>query len=292
MNELLEQGVTRCGELTDAADEALRAVDDMTKEAAALHESVVEGAEVFADHLREFRERLQDHEETLEGAFVPARQALGLLADKGAWAVTRAGEALAQARADLADLATRDDALDAALETGVAAAEGDLRALGGRSAAAQARAEEGIRRASLAIGTLRGALEAARTGFAKQYESWQEDVEDFADALMEHRDGCTTAFETLLGRQSRALQALAAAMTASYDESVADVVRRFTVEAPQAFATALDDAETSLTSLGAAAADAEQRVKEGAGALAQRAGTARPVCVAIAAALATADGLA
>lgn len=152
INELFEEGVTRCGELTDAADEALDAIDEMAKRAEGLVDRVAEEGQEACQHLRELVGRLAGAEDALQSAHAAAGGGLELLAGKAAELETEAGDLLDRVKTTLAEVESRQQEVDAALYAQLASTQQDFQELLQRTQDAQAQAEEELQQASQRIG--------------------------------------------------------------------------------------------------------------------------------------------
>ena len=73
INQLFEEGITRSRELSDAADEAMRAIDDMAKEAEELAQRVDTEAAEARQHIQELTSRLERSEGALGDGRPPGR---------------------------------------------------------------------------------------------------------------------------------------------------------------------------------------------------------------------------
>ena len=94
INQLFEEGITRSRELSDAADEAMRAIDDMAREAEELAQRVDTEAAEARQHIKELTSRLQRSEGALETAGHQAEGTLTGLAGKSAELAKEAAELL------------------------------------------------------------------------------------------------------------------------------------------------------------------------------------------------------
>jgi DNA repair exonuclease SbcCD ATPase subunit len=292
MNELLEEGVTRCAALTDAADEALDGIDEMTKRAEGLVGRVADEGQEACRHLRELTGRFASAESALEGAHTKAGSGLETLATKAAQVRTEAGELLDRVKTRLAEIESRQEEMNAALDAQVASTQQDFQELGQRTQEAQARADEELQQAAQAIGTLRTAIEEARAAFALKQQAWGDAVAQLETTVQEKASVWVDGLNELLRRQAQALVGAGNAMVDQHNAAMDGLKERFAQRAPEALDVGLGLVEAALTALGATAAECGQRIADDSGALGPRATSALAEMAPIQTALETAAALA
>lgn len=292
INELFEEGITRSGELADAADEAMDAIDEMAKDAEGLAKRVEDEGKEACQHLRELATRLEQAEAGVEKARGQADGALETLAARAGELKTEAGELLERARKSMAAVEARRDELDGSLDAQMASTQQDFQDLVGRTATAQSQAEEHLQEAAQRIAALRAAIETARSEFAVKQQAWSDAVYEVDAAVQETADEWVEGLNALLRRQSQALVEAGNAMVDQHNDAMDHLKRRFIEQAPQHLATALDPLEAALTALGEEAADCSQRISSETQQLEQWVGGALPALMPVQAALDAAAGLA
>jgi DNA repair exonuclease SbcCD ATPase subunit len=291
INELFEEGITRSRELTDAADGAMDAIDAMAKDADELAQRVEDEAKEASQHLRELVGRLERAEGELETAHGQAEGALESLAGKAAGLKAEAGEWLERAKKSLAEVESRKDGFDGALDAHMASTQQDFQGLAQETQDAQSHAEEQLQEAAQRIAALRTAIENARAEFTQKQQAWSDAVGELETAIQEKADEWVDGLNELLRRQSQALVGAANAMVDRHNDAMDGLKRRFVEQAPQDLAAAIDPLQAALTALGEEAAERGQRLSSEAQQLEEWVAGALPIVTPIQAALDSAAGL-
>jgi chromosome segregation ATPase len=291
INELFEVGITRCGELTDAADEAMDAIDGMAKEAEQLVRRVEDTAGRACDHMRQLAGRLAQDEDRLTTGRSAADSALEGLAARAAEVKDEAGELLERVRSAVDAIDARSDEIDTALEGHVASTEREFDEVAQATQAAQAAAEQDLQEATQKVAALRAAIEAARAEFAGKQQAWRDAMEMLETTVQDEADEWLDAVNALLRRQAQALVGAANGMVDEHNRAMEAVMQRFAERGPQDLADTLAPLEAALTAAGVSAAEHEQRVSSEADRLAARAGAVLPALAQVDAALAAVAGL-
>jgi hypothetical protein len=285
INQLFEEGITRSQELSDAADEAMRAIDGMEKEAEELAQRVDAEAAEARQHIRELVSRLERSEVALEAAGNEARGSLAGLAGKSAELAAEAAELLDRVKASLAELDTRREAVDADLAARMSDAQDDAAELAGRTQAAQTAAEDGLQHVAEALAGFRTAIDAARTELGQKQQAWAAAAADLESQAAARAEAWTTALSDLLERQSTALVEAANSMVGEHNESMNGLRTRFAEQAPEHLAEALSPLEAALGEMGQEAQTLEQTLAGEADRMTQWADTAVPLVDALRTAL-------
>jgi chromosome segregation ATPase len=291
INELFEEGITRCRELTDAADEAMDGIDAMAREAEELAQRVQAEAGEACTHMRELAGRMEQAEGAVETARGKADGALEALAARAADLKQEAGELLEKARKSMADVETRKDELDGGLEVHMASTQQDFQELVQATQDAQRQAEEQLQEASQRIAALQSAIEGARSEFAQKQQAWSDAVHELETTVQEKAEEWIEGLNELLQRQSQALVGAGNAMVDQHNDAMDNLKRRFVEQAPQDLATALAPVEAALTALGEEASECGPRLASEAQQLEQWVSGALPIVTPIQAALDAAAGL-
>ena len=277
INQLFEEGITRSRELSDAADEAMRAIDDMAKEAEELAERVDTEAAEARQHIKELTSRLERSEGVLETASNQAEGSLTGLAGKSAELAKEAAELLDRVKNSLAELDTRREAVETDMTTRMSAVQDEVTELGGKTQAAQTAAEEGLQQAAQALAGFRTAIDTARAEFAQKQQAWAAAAGELESRAATHAEAWTTGLIDLLERQSTALVEAANSMVDEHNTAMDGLRTRFVQQAPQDLAEALGPLESELGELGQAAETREQALTAEADQMAQWAETAVPL---------------
>lgn len=285
INQLFEEGITRSQELSDAADEAMRAIDGMEKEAEELAQRVDAEAAEARQHIRELVSRVERSEGALEAAGNEARGSLAGLAGKSAELATEAAELLDRVKASLAELDTRREAVDADLTARMSATQDDATELAGRTQAAQTAAEDGLQHVAQALAGFRTAIDAARAELAQKQQAWAAAADELESQASAHTAAWTSGLSDLLERQSITLVEAANSMVDEHNESMKGVRTRFVEQAPEHLAEALSPLEGALGEMGQEAETLEQTLAGEADQMTHWADTAVPLVDALRAAL-------
>jgi chromosome segregation ATPase len=290
INELFEEGITRSRELTEAADQAMNAIDEMAGHAEELARRVEDEGQQACQHLRELAGRLEDAEGRLERARSQADGALEALAGKAAEVKSEAGELLERVRKAAAEIEARADELDGALDSQMASTQQGFQELERGTQRAQAQAEEDLQQAAQRIAALRTAIEAARREFDQKQRAWNDALGGLETTVQDKAEECVGAVNELMRRQSQALVGAANAMVDRHNAAMDALKQRFVEQAPQDLAMALDPLEAALTTAGEAAAEHERRLSAEAEQLEQWVGATVPTVTSVRAALDAAAG--
>jgi uncharacterized protein YoxC len=291
MNDLLEEGVTRCGALTDAADEALDAIDEMAKEAEGLAQRVEEEGKEACEHLRDLAGRLEGAEDALGTGRARAESALEDLTAEASGLQAEAGQLLERVKKSLAEVESRQEELDGAIDAHMGSTQQDFQELVQKTQEAESKAEEELQEAAQRVAALRAAIEESRASFAGKQQAWDDAVHELETAVQEKAQEWVDGLNALLRRQSEALLAAANEMVDQHNAAMDGLRHRFVEQAPQDLAESLDRVEAALATLGGEAAACGQRLSTDAEQLEQWAAAARPPLTPIQAALDSAAGL-
>jgi chromosome segregation ATPase len=277
INELFEEGITRSRELSDAADEAMRAIDDMATGAEELAGRVDSEAAEARQHIRELVGRLERSESELEASGHQVEDVLMGLAGASEDLAKGAVSLLERVRKSLAELDTRHDQVEADLTTRMSAAQDDAADVAARTRAAQAAAEEDLQRVAQAVADFRSAIDTARGEFAHRYQAWAQAADDLESEAYTHADAWTSGLSDLLERQSTALVEAANSMVDEHNDAMDGLRARFVEQAPQHLQDELGPLESGLAELGQAVESREQELTAEAGRMAQWAVAAAPL---------------
>lgn len=285
INELFEEGITRSRELSDAADEAMRAIDAMARDADELAQRVDAETAEARQHIRELVDRLQRSQDALETAGGEGRGALAGLAGKSAELAGEAATLLDRVKASLAELETGREAVETDLTARASAARDDATDLEEKTQAARTAAEDGLQHAAEALSAFRTAIDTARADFTQKQQAWAQATNELESQAAAQAEAWTTGLSDLLERQSTALVAAANSMVDEHNAAMNGLRTRFVEQAPQHLADALAPLDAALGDLGHEADTLEQTLSGQADQMAQWAETAAPLAGAVRAAL-------
>jgi ABC-type transporter Mla subunit MlaD len=285
MNQLLEEGVTRSRELSDASDEALRAIDGAAREAEELTQRLETGTAEARQHIQEIVSRLERSEAALEAAGNEAEGALAGLSGKAGEVAAAAAELLDRVTKSLVELETQREAAESDLTTRMTGAQDEATELAGKTQAAATAAEEGLEQVAQTLDAFRTAIEAARTELGQKQEAWSAAADELYGQAFAHAEAWTSGLIDLLERQSTAMVEAANGMVDEHNQSMEGIRTRFVEQAPQHVGEALEPLESELAELGQAAQTLEQELSAEAGRLGQWADAAVPLVDGVQAAL-------
>jgi len=281
LNELLQEGITRSGQLTDTADEAMDAIDAMVKNAEGLTQRVREEGTEACQHLREVVTRLEQASGELEGVRGKAEGALDGLAGKAADLKAEVGDLLERARRNLTDLDAQKDRLGASVDLQMVEAQSAFTELAHKTQELEAEAARHLDQAGAAIAAFRSGIEAARAEIAEKRHAWATALEGLEAHAREQSDGWTAALQGLLARQTAAMVATANATVARHNQGMRHVKQRFVEQAPQELASALEPVRIAVSTLKESAATRQQGLSSRARELGEAAADALSVIPAI-----------
>jgi hypothetical protein len=249
ITELFEEGITRAGELTGAADEAMGGIDRMAREAEELAERVqAEGGEA-CQHMRELASRLGQAEGELQAAGDQAEGALEGLGGKAA-ELERAAEALAdRVKKSLDELDARQQSIDASLDAQMSTADGGFQELAAKTQEAMGQAEGQLQQVGQSLASFHSALEAARVEFAQKREAWSQALDHLEEAASQDAARWVAALQNLLSRQSAAMVGAANAMVDHHNNAMGRLKGRFVEKAPGDLAESLGPLRSTLEAL-------------------------------------------
>jgi DNA repair exonuclease SbcCD ATPase subunit len=291
INQLLEEGIARSGELTDAADEAMNAIDSLVKGAEGLTARVQEDAHEVGQHLRDLVSRLDHAENELEGARGEAEGALDGLASKAVEVKAAVTDLLERVKKNMADLDAQHDRVDEALTGQMSSAQTDFADLAQKTHDLEEQTDHHLSEAAAALSAFRSAIDAARTELAHKREDWSAAMESLETHAHEQANAWVTGLQGLLTRQATAMVEAANSMVTHHNESMTDLKHRFVEQAPQELTSALAPLRTALESLGEDAGTRQQALSAHAQELGQAATQAESALHGIQADLASAAAL-
>lgn len=281
INDLFEEGITRSRELTEAADEAMNAVDQMAREAESLALRVEDEGREACQHLRDLAARLEQAEGELEDSRVQAEGALQDAAGKAEELKAGVADLLARIEKSMDDLQSRKDVLDDSLDARTVSAQEDFEELARKTQGAEVEAERGLEEAAQSIADLRSAIDAARTEMAQKQQAWAAAMEALEAHARDQAGAWLGGFSELLSRQATALIQAGNVVVDQHNEAMEGLRRRFAEDAPLELGSALTPVVTALEELGHAALQQEPAVTSEAQRLKQAVSQLVPVASAI-----------
>jgi chromosome segregation ATPase len=258
LNELLEEGITRCGELADAVDAAMDAVDETAEQAKETGERVQQEATEARDHIRDLVGRLEKAEDAMGAARQEAEAALESLSDKGAALRREVGGLVERARDAAAQLEEQRGRIADSLDAQMAATQDGFSRLERKTEELEEEANQILTRASDTISAFRGTLESAQAEFAQKKDAWDGALELLELNAQQQISAWVAGLQGLLQRQASAMVSAANTMVDRHNDAM-DVIRReFAGETPQVLAAALELVQTSFRGVAEEAAAREE----------------------------------
>ncbi|MET0552831.1 MAG: hypothetical protein ABW221_07330 [Vicinamibacteria bacterium] len=288
INDLFEEGITRSRALGDAADEALRGIDEMAQEAAQAAERIEAETGEARQHIRELRARLERAESALDASGHEAETALSGLADRSTELAAEAASLLDRVKSSLAELDARHDRVEQDLDARMETAQHDGTGLADQTAAAQGSVHAALEQAAQALATLRHTVDTERGEHAQKHETWSGAAEALASGAAHQAAAWASGLMDLLERQSTLLTAAANAMVEEHNTAMEAVRERFVRQAPHELVEALAPLEAGLGELGQVAGTCEQILTAETGRLQDWAEAAIPLTAGVKDALAAA----
>lgn len=254
LNELFEQAITHCGELTDAADEAMEAIDATSERAREVAERVQEEGKEARDHLRELVSRLEKAEGAIEGARGEAQGALERMAGKANDLKTEVETLLDRVKKAAAQLEEQKARIDDSLDAQMATTQADFNELAQKTQELEAVANERLDRAAEAITAFRSAIDAARAELAQKKDAWATALDHLETRAQEQTSAWVAGLQTLLQRQAAAMVNAANVMVDRHNDTMELIKEEFAEQAPRQLATDLEPLQASVRRLGEDAA--------------------------------------
>jgi DNA repair exonuclease SbcCD ATPase subunit len=258
INELLEEGITRCAELADAVDAAMDAIDETAGRARDVAERVRDEGTEASEHLRGLVARLEKAESSIEAA---RREADGSLEGLGSRAVDLKTEVdalldrVGKAATQIEEQRTR---VDDSLEARMTEARADFQDLAQKTQRVEAEANQRLDQAGEAITGFRSAIDAARAELDGKQEAWTTALHRLEESAHEQASAWVAGLQGLLSRQASAMVNAANVMVDRHNETMDVIKHEFAEQSPQELATALEPLQASLRSLAQEATAREQ----------------------------------
>jgi SMC interacting uncharacterized protein involved in chromosome segregation len=276
MNLLLEEGVTRSQELTDAADEALRDVDQMAQAAAELAQRLEEESREACQRMRDLATHLEQAEGAIETARSQAEHGLEAVTTEAGAMKAAAADLLARVRTSLDQVESRTQEVDASIDTEMAGAQQGFQDTAHHVQETGQHAEQELAEAGRALQAVHEAVAAAHTAFADKRETWSAALQQLTSAAHTHADAWTHSLDALLERQAGAIVEVTNGMINLHNQAMEEARQRFVDQAPQELADALQPVEDGFERLGQEAAQRSQDLASEAAQLEQHAWQAFP----------------
>ena len=260
LNELLEEAITRCTDVTQQADTMREALQALTQRAHDLQAALASESESTHRAYQDAAARLQAAEaqmETVAGAALDGMQGL-----RGAAGVVRGrvSALLAAARQSAAAVEADKDRLAGQLESRTRVTVTALQELTARVAALQEEAHADLGQAAATIQAFRGATEEARAAFAAGQAQVMAALDGIDAFAREQTAAVKEAMNEGAQATSETIVALANLMLEAHNGAVAIVLDRVANETGDHADEALGATSGTFENLGAAGAAGEEAV--------------------------------
>lgn len=226
LNELFEEAIGRCEELSDDAQAAGDAIEEMVDSAEDLADRLVSEAEEARQALQRLKSGLEQGEEGIEAAVDGAKSGLDGLASRAGEVQSAVGDAIARVKDGLAGLEALREELRGRLEQHGQDSAEDVEQLGQRVSQLQEQISTRLEEASQAVQELTEAVGTAREQWAERRDALMEaidglekgsreatekyaaEIEDILDSQRVEVLVRTLANEMLIGKHNEAIDAL------------------------------------------------------------------------------------
>lgn len=261
INALFEEGIARCGELTDAADEAMDGIDAVGEKARRTAEAVQREGDEARQHLRGLCDRLKGAGDAIDGARDDAAGALQGLAVRATDVKAHVGALLDRVKKAADGLDEQKSRIDDSLNARMATAQGDLTDLARQAQELEEEAGRRLDEADRALAQFRGTIEAARAELAHKQETWRDALDRLEDAAHRHAGAWVTSLQSLLQRQATAMVDAANEMVDRHNDAMGVIKQEFAEQAPQELAASVEPLEQALRGLAEDALARQQAIE-------------------------------
>jgi chromosome segregation ATPase len=261
LNELLEEAITRCAELTQGADTLHSTLQGLLQRAHDLDGTLASEAEdthaVFQTvgaRLEAAEDRLEEAVGTALGGMEDVRESAGTLRE-------RVSALLETARAATAEMEAERERLAASLQQRTEEAAAAVQELTARVRQLEADAQADLEQAAAAVQEFRDAVEAARDTFETGKQGVVDALEGLEDYAREQTAAVIEAVNTGSQATSEMRVALANTMLKEHNQAVGVVLDRLADETSDHVEEALTPLAAALEELARLCADSEQPLR-------------------------------
>jgi len=249
LNQLVEDAVSRCGEIADEAGEAASVVDQLGRHLEALKQRLTQEAAGTHRQFQELATRLEQLEGELESRREQAQAGLDALTESAEQARGAASEVLEKVRDGLDGLQSVREQLQATLDGRAQSTQEELNALGERIERTQSALQERLQAASAAIAGLREAVTGAGEELAGSKERMAAAMDSLQSDAKQEVEAYGAAVQEATSSMLQGLQDTANRMLRSHNQAVVALRKKFAEEAVERFEDAVEPLKATLVSL-------------------------------------------
>lgn len=251
INDLFQEAIRRCGELSGEMDKASATVESLLSRAEALGATLAGKGDEAHRRLHELTARLAEAEQELHSDGQQARSRLGELGRRAADLQGGVGELLQHVQLAMGDLAARRAELEGLLENRAEAAGLNLDALGQRIHELEESIARGLEQANAALQSFSGAVKDAREDWQDHLGDFQGELDRLEDTAVEQARSYVAAVESTFSEGIEVLvEELANDMLIEpHDQAIERLLRKFTEEAKGQVAEALAPVRQAMEAL-------------------------------------------
>jgi DNA repair exonuclease SbcCD ATPase subunit len=266
INDLFQEAIQRCGELSSEMDKAEAALDGVLSRADDLGATVSSKSEEAHRHLGELTGRLAEAEQELESDPPQAHARLLALAGRAGEVQARVIERLEQVQAGMAELAARRAELETLLETQTEATGVNLDALGQRIHELEEAIAAGLDQSNAALQSFSGALNDAREDWQDRLDDFHDELDRLHDTAVEQAQSYVAGVESTFNEGIDVLvDELANDMLIEpHNQAIDGFMRKFTEEAKAQVAEALAPVRQAMEALGEVSHDEQEALGQNA----------------------------
>lgn len=252
MNELLEEAIERCGELSEDCTDAAANIDNLVERGGELADAIDSAGEETRQHLEDLTAKLDEAEDKLGEAGQEAKGSLDALVARAGELEGTVGELLEKVKSGLAELEAKEKEFDGRLEEQMDAAGEDVNQLGQRMSDLGETISKNLEAAGEAIQEFTDAVDTARQEWAEKKGLLLGAMDDVEDAVREQTGKYCEEIEELLDneRAEVLVQRLANEMLIAKHNAALDVLeQRFEQEPKDQAASAMEPLLDALQEL-------------------------------------------
>lgn len=266
INELFEEAIRRCGELSGELDGAEAAVASVLSRANELGAAVASKSEEAHRHLQELSARLGQAEQDLEEDGQQAQTRLDDLGRRAGEVQVRVGEVLQAVQTGMAELATRRGELEGLLDGQSEATDTNLDALGQRIHDLEASISAGLEQAEASLKAFSGALNDAREDWGDRQDDLMEEMDRVEDNTHTQTQAYITGIEGSFNEEIDVLVDELAndLLIEPHNQAIEGLMQKFTEEAKGQVAEALGPVRLAMEVLGETCSGEQARLQTNA----------------------------
>ena len=266
INDLFQEAVQRCGDLSAEMDKAEAAIETLLAKADALGSAVASKSDEAHRHFQELTARLAQAEDELEQDGQQAQSRLSELGRRAGEVQGRVGELLQAVEAGMTELAGKRAELEGLLESQTEAADTNLDALGQRIHALEESLSAGLEQAETALKSFSSALNDAREDWDDRLDDLVEEMDRVEDSAHEQTQGYVSGIEGAFNEEINVLVDELAndLLIEPHNQAVEGLMQKFTEEAKGQVAEALGPVRQAMEALGEMCTGEQGRLQQNA----------------------------